>query len=40
MELSRGNQWSEDYEYYDIKDTLTFKRWDMRFQGYPMYWHC
>jgi len=36
MELSRGNQWSEDYEYYDIKDTLTFKRWDMRFQGYPI----
>ena len=30
----------EDYENYEIPDTLTYKRWDMRFQGYPMYWQC
>ena len=38
--LSRGNSKGEDYENYEIPDTLTYKRWDMRFQGYPMYWQC
>ena len=38
--LSRGNTRGEDYENYEITETLTYKRWDMRFQGYPMYWQC
>ena len=38
--LSKCNAPIDDYDDYELVDTLTYKRWNMRFQGYPMYWHC
>ena len=39
-ELSNTNTWYTDHSDYGIETTLQRQRWDLRFQGYPMYFKC
>lgn len=39
-ELSETNSWDPEFEEYEISNTLHRQRWNLRFNGYKMYWFC